>query len=314
VKACVGDVKDGTGLIFQTKEVVTTVGNNEFTSSVLMTIRLKESPAHLIDCGIVSIDRSRLINTSLDIMIQGIIDFADRYTEQFHKDKNIVIGYQEFIAEKWRPSDPYLIRIWAESVDALMVDDPVLCELQNIVSEFMALVLEHGADLIMEGGRQPLTLAQSDFAKDYTADFISRHEEKKITKPFLCSFPGKNKDEIPVQGTIKRAVREQEGFEESTFLAVSDGARGDDLVVYLRELDDSGRPYKQCTDKYIAESDEFLIAASLAFANDFKVVKATVLSRVDAKGKLRKYLRAIQPISRDEYEECQKERQLPLQG
>lgn len=308
------NAKDGTELICQTKEVVTIVGNNESSSSVLMTIRLKESPAHLIDCGVVSIDRSRLINTSLDIMIQGIIDFADRYTEQFHKGKNIVMGYQEFIAERWQPSDPYLIRIWADSVDALTVEDPVLCELQNIISEFMVQVLAHGDDLIMEGGGQPLTLAQSDFTKDYTADFISRHEEKKITKPFLCSFPGKSKGEIPVQGTIKRAVREHEGFEESTFLAVSDGARGDDLVVYLRELDDRGRPYKECTDKYIAESDEFLITASLAFANNFKVVKATAVSRADAKGRVRKYLRAIQPISRDEYEEYQKEKQLPLRG
>ena len=251
---------------------------------VVALIRLETRVITPLYQGVLLINRQRARNPGLDIMIGGFLNLLEDYAREFYPDMDIAIGSKDVISESCNPLDPFFILILVES-SLGKISEQLLAELYSILQEFVARVLEHGDDFFTNDGAEiSLTIAQSDFLDRHTRKFIIRHEDKNISSPFICEFPGENRREIPVQGRLKRTIRQSRDFEKISFIATSDGAKGSDLLVYLRKVDTDSNAVASKSEIFVAESYEHTKTASAAHADGCGYVRAVAYEKLSEKG------------------------------
>jgi hypothetical protein len=271
----------------------------EHIGKVISTIKLQNTAMVFVAEHIFRFNRKLARNPGLDLMVGGFLGLLDAYVNKFHSDKRVVFKSEDIIAEEWNPSDPFVILILAETVSVAFCEQTVK-ELQLTLREFSARALQHGEDLIGSEESCLLNPEQVQFISQFALEFINRYEDRVISEPFLCELPGQDNLRISIQGKLNRSVRTSEESEESSFFALCDGARGDELLVYLRRLDVNFLPISSKSVIYLAESFRFTKIASAAHAEDFSMVSVTVKKTRDEKGKFRVYLKDIRRVSEEE--------------
>jgi len=258
--------------------------------STITVIRLKNSAFSPLSDHVYAINRKRTKNPALDNFLGGVLRLFEDYAEAFLLEKKLTFTSQECLIEAWDQKDPFFILLAVKSASE-RVDDVTVEALRQVLLEFTSSILECGADIFSPQSTN-LTEEQRKFVGDAATEYRRQHKTQTITAPFECSFPN-----LPIQGKIKPAPSDVVDSSDEVFLALSDGIKADDLSIFLRKLNDMGKPQTDRTDTYTAEQEKQLRIAAEAYLAPIKAIEVTVCTRQDLKGVVRRYVKDIRPIT-----------------
>jgi len=263
--------------------------------TVVAAFRLENGAFTPITAHLYRFNRKRTRNPVLDHTLSGIFELLESYLEKFHHNINAVVRYDEFIAEEWDRSNPFVILIYLSDSET-PISKTLVEQLQTVIRQFAVQILQQGEDLVLSEGLSPLTSEQNSFIEECAENFIRKNGERNISDAFLCEFPNHHGNPIPFQGKIQPTVHVDEECLESSFYAMSDGAKGEDLLIYLKIVDEDFRVPTKKAQTFIAESFRMTQIASAAQASEFPIVKVTTTRRLDEKGKSRNYVKQIERV------------------
>lgn len=271
----------------------------ENIGSKVAAIKLKASAFTPLSDHVYLFNAKKAGNPVLGMIIGGFVNLLDDFVQKFHGDQGIAVTSKDLVAEKLDPLDPFVILIVAKTQSGTP-HKKVVKEFQVVMWEFAKRVLKQGDDLVSKGIKGRLSAEQVAFLDHYAEVFVRKNGDRTITDPLLCEFPGQEASPLPIQDRIKSPVRTMVESEETTFLAQADGARGSELQVFLKRVDESTNKVSAKSEIFIAESYALTLVASAAHADNLSLVRVTAYTRTDEKGKQRQYLKAIEFVKEDE--------------
>ena len=268
---------------------------NQRGSMMVATLRLKTRAITPLAEHVFAIDRKRATNPALDKITSALVKLLQDYLSEFKEDQLITVKSENLIAEQLNPSDPFFIAILAEAQSG-SIPESMLTEMQGLIKEFARQVLDNQDDIFCHASPDQFSEEQYSFVTEHAKEFVSKFSGVDVAAPFTCEFSGQD-DPLPVQGKFKRQAKHNQSNTPITFHAISHGANGSELHVFLQRLDDQLNPTSTKTEKFIAESQSLTKKASLAHASDFSLVYVTAYEKLNEKGKSTWYVKELQPVA-----------------
>ncbi|WP_205341677.1 hypothetical protein [Denitrificimonas caeni] len=245
-------------------------------------------------------------NSDLDSICTQVINLLTHYLDENYIDHGIAIRLDSTVNTEDYNNVPLNISILAEPESSDDISDDIKSILHSVVVRFIESVLSNRGDIFATNSPDKpeiFTPAQSDLIDEYSNNFINKYRGKSISKPFVCLLSGEKTIEIPVQGTFKSPVTQSAGIKnDEVFLAHSDGAKGSEMLVFLRRVGATNKLASGPTREFIAEKDSHTKTASAAFANSSPLVKVVSYEKTDSKGRIRFYLKDISKASMEDLE------------
>lgn len=279
--------------------------------TVLATFRVVDNVLTHITDTTYRINGKLTQNSDLEAISTHSINLLTRYLDENYIDHNIVIRLDTTVSTEDCNDVPLNILILAESSSDDEISEDIKSALCSVVVKFTEDVLSNHSDLFATSSPNKtgiFTSEQSDLIAEYSSNFINKFSGKSIKKPFVYVIPGERNTTIPIQGTFKNLVNNNDLDEDDAiFFAHSDGFKGSGNLVFLKIVGAADNLVNGDAKTYIADRESYLKIAAAAYSSDNPLVKVVIRKEKDAQGKTSSYIKDISQANIEELGEFELE-------